>query len=271
MREKVTQHIRWRAPEDAFQALDEILKVVPLDRWAVKMKISQLTKLKRFDEARTIAQRVVSSDSMSAMDKDRATEWLADINGLSGDIEKAKSTYQTLLKKASARADIRRLTVKHESAGSPDLLTKVLQVVSLSQTSGDAADSVEQLYRAYPDNEIAIYLRLRQLVHRQNFIAAVTHFLTLRSKKLPASLSLEVSRMQARMVFDATCFNHAVESYQTHLRDFGQQLTEGEKNATNEWVRRSKYFSQHASATLKSCPLEIDNLYSPPHIEVPGE
>ena len=271
MREKVTRHIRWRAQDDALHALDEILKIVPLDRWAVRMKISQLVRLKRFDDARVIAERVILSESMSTTDKDRATEWLADINGLSGDIKKARRTYETLLEKASARADIRRLTVKKASSRRTDLLTSVLQVVSLSQNSGDAAHSVEQLYRAYPEDEIAIYLRLRQLIHRQNFIAAVPHFLTLRLKNLPTSLRLEVSRMQARMAFDATCFTHAMAAYRAHLGDFGLELTEGEKDATEEWLRRSTYFAQHASSTLKSCPLEIDNLYSAPHIEVPGE
>ena len=108
-------------------------------------------------------------------------------------------------------------------------------------------------------------------MHRQNFIAAVPQFLKLRRKTLPSALALEVSRMQARMVFDAMCFIHAVDAYQSHLRNFGGLLTEGEKNATEEWVRRSTYFANHASSTLKSCPLEIDNLRSPPHIEPPGE
>ena len=61
MREKVTRHIRWRAQDDALHALDEILKIVPLDRWAVRMKISQLVRLKRFDDARVIAEKVILS------------------------------------------------------------------------------------------------------------------------------------------------------------------------------------------------------------------
>ena len=211
--------------------------------------------------------RLSTHPKIGQLSRNLATEWLADLDVLSGHFASAQETYRTLLEEAFSQARVRRLEIKSLATKRPSSAQGIIKLLSFSKDRIAAKHAIQTLHRSFPDDKNIQYLRARQLFSAKQDLSAYRMLDGLRTSSFTKALELEIERLIATIEFRNQCFDAAQQTYADLIKTFEPLLTQGEVEHLHTWLRRSDFFSKTKHLEAFSCPLEIDN-HSRPHHDV---
>lgn len=235
---------------EALRQIEILLGHVDRDVGARLDKVAVLIGLGRVDAARAHAEAIVSDTKAGAVARNRAREWLADLDAAAGVHDPAAKTYDLLLEHAFNRAWIRRLAVKRAALDHPAGRPVIAMLTAPRGTPEATVDAHLTAARTQaPDWAVGQYLSARRWLAKGERAQGEAALRAALAGDLPhQALRFESLRLLARSAFDAGRYAEAAAGFTALAQRDDLDVQSGERDALTRWARRARFFATATAA-----------------------